>query len=189
MSLGTSELPNLSSNENTRACFKALYRYYIQVHGANRNVLAPYAAGDDHFSEILPLLISLESLEIIGESSKWQRRTFRLLYRGYRIHDYPSRRMLDSFSTSNVGSVWDDETGKKFLTKQLRDGADADDGVAPEYHPTVTVRGCRTSSASSCTSMSRDSTRTCSAGLDPQGAPGALRYQSYGSVPHWPRHD
>ncbi|KAH9173698.1 hypothetical protein EDB89DRAFT_2228558 [Lactarius sanguifluus] len=37
--------------------------------------------------------------------------------------------MLDSFSTPNVGFVWGDDTGKKFLTKQLRDGASADDGV------------------------------------------------------------
>jgi len=42
--------------------------------------------------------------------------------------------MLDTFVTPDVGFIWDDNTGEQFLTKRLRENADADGGVAPEYH-------------------------------------------------------
>ncbi|KAH9029364.1 hypothetical protein EDB83DRAFT_1894976 [Lactarius deliciosus] len=59
----TGKLPIAVQQRRTRACLKALY--YIP--GAIRDILAPYAAGEDRSSEILPLLDSPESLEIIEE--------------------------------------------------------------------------------------------------------------------------
>ncbi|KAI9434955.1 hypothetical protein H4582DRAFT_726870 [Lactarius indigo] len=59
----TNKLPESVQLPRTRACLKALY--YIP--GAIRDVLAPYAAKKNHSSRILPLLNSLESLEIINE--------------------------------------------------------------------------------------------------------------------------
>ncbi|KAH9173701.1 hypothetical protein EDB89DRAFT_1957207 [Lactarius sanguifluus] len=47
----------------------------------------------------------------------------------------PPGRMLDNFSTLNVSSIWDDDAGKKFLTRRLGDGANADGGVGPGFHP------------------------------------------------------
>ncbi|KAH9007464.1 hypothetical protein EDB83DRAFT_2461299 [Lactarius deliciosus] len=47
----------------------------------------------------------------------------------------PSGRMPDNVSTLNVGPIWDDDAGKKFLTKRLGDGTDTDGGVGPGFHP------------------------------------------------------
>ncbi|KAH8991223.1 hypothetical protein EDB92DRAFT_684761 [Lactarius akahatsu] len=132
----TSKLPESIQQPRTRACLKALY--YIP--GAIRDVLAPYAAGEPHFSEILPLLNSPESLEVIEELWDTPNDDVALSVRcaaavvtAFMI--IPPGRMLDNFSTLNVGSIWDDEAGKKFLTKRLGDGANADGGVGPGYHP------------------------------------------------------
>ncbi|KAH9016582.1 hypothetical protein EDB85DRAFT_2295129 [Lactarius pseudohatsudake] len=114
----------------TRACLKALY--YIP--GAIRDILAPYAAGEDHSSEILPLLDSPESLEIIEElwdtpddDVALSARCAAAVVTAFRISPHC---MLVNFSTPKV--IWDEE---QFLNKRLHDGADADGSVGPEYHP------------------------------------------------------
>ncbi|KAH9173713.1 hypothetical protein EDB89DRAFT_684384 [Lactarius sanguifluus] len=126
----TSEVPKAVQQRRTRACLKALY--YIP--GAIRDMLAPYAAGEDHFSEILPLLNTPESLEIIEELWDTPNDDVALSVRcaaavvtAFRISP---RRMLDNFSTPNV--IWDEE---QFLNKRFHDGADADGGVGHKYHP------------------------------------------------------
>ncbi|KAI9439593.1 hypothetical protein H4582DRAFT_2215000 [Lactarius indigo] len=124
----TSKLSRPVQQRRTRACLKALY--YIP--GAIRDILAPYAAGEDHFTDILPLLNSLESLEIIDEL--WDTptddvalsvRCTTAVVAAFRI---TPRRMLDNLPTPN--SIWDEE---QFLNKRLRDSASG--GVGPEYHP------------------------------------------------------
>ncbi|KAH8978309.1 hypothetical protein EDB86DRAFT_3108778 [Lactarius hatsudake] len=94
----TSELPKAAQQRRTRACLKALY--YIP--GAIRDMLAPYAAGEDHFSDILPLLNTPESLEIIDELWDTPNNDVALSVRcaaavvtAFRISP---RRMLDNFS-------------------------------------------------------------------------------------------
>ncbi|KAH9037354.1 hypothetical protein EDB84DRAFT_1437485 [Lactarius hengduanensis] len=126
----TSKLLKPVQQRRTRACLKALY--YIP--GAIRDILAPYAAGADYFSEILPLLNSPESLEIIDEL--WDSpnddvalsvRCSAAVVTAFRT---TPRRTLDNLSTPNV--IWDEE---RLLNKRLRDIVDTDGGVGPEYHP------------------------------------------------------
>ncbi|KAH9033171.1 hypothetical protein EDB83DRAFT_2319051 [Lactarius deliciosus] len=126
----TSKLPESVQQLRTRACLKALY--YIP--GAIRDILAPYAAGEDHFSEILPLLNTPQSLEIIEELWDTPNDDVALSVRcaaavvtAFMIT--PPDSIIDN------GSIWDEETGKKFLTKRLSDNADADSDIVPEYYP------------------------------------------------------
>ncbi|KAH9037355.1 hypothetical protein EDB84DRAFT_1142497 [Lactarius hengduanensis] len=132
----TSKLPESIQQPRTRACLKALY--YIP--GAIRDILAPYAAGEHHFSDILPLLNSPESLEVIEElwdtsddDAALSVRCAAAVVTAFMI--IPPGRMLDNFSTLNVGSIWDNDAGKKFLTRRLGDGANTDGGVGPGFHP------------------------------------------------------
>ncbi|KAH8977815.1 hypothetical protein EDB86DRAFT_3109106 [Lactarius hatsudake] len=132
----TSKLPESIQQPRTRACLKALY--YIP--GAIRDILAPYAAGEHHFSDILPLLNSPESLEVIEELWDTSDEDVALSVRcaaavvtAFMI--IPSGRMPDNVSTLNVGPIWDDDAGKKFLTKRLGDRANTDGGVGPGFHP------------------------------------------------------
>ncbi len=131
-----SNLSKSIQQKRTQTCLKALY--YIP--GAIRDLLASYAAGKHYCLEILPLLNSPESLEIIDEL--WDTpnvdvalsvRCAAAVVAAFMIT--PPRRTLDNFVTPDVAFIWDDDTGKHFLTKRLRDGASADRGVAPEYHP------------------------------------------------------
>ncbi|KAI9439014.1 hypothetical protein H4582DRAFT_2128559 [Lactarius indigo] len=59
----TNGLPRSDQRRRTRACLRALY--YIP--GAIHDVLAAYAAREEHFQEVSPLLNTPESLEIIDE--------------------------------------------------------------------------------------------------------------------------
>jgi len=129
----TSRLPKSVQQRRTRACLMALY--YIP--GAIRDVLAPYAAGKHYCLEILPLLNSPESLEIIDELWDTPNDDVALSVRcaaavvaAFMIT--PPSSTLDNFVTPGVGFIWDDITGKQFLAKRLRVG---DDGVTPQYHP------------------------------------------------------
>ncbi|KAH8991216.1 hypothetical protein EDB92DRAFT_684308 [Lactarius akahatsu] len=132
----TSQLPKSVQQRRTRACLKALY--YIP--GAIRDVLAPYAAGKHYCLEILPLLNTPESLEIIDElwgspndDVALSVRCAAAVIAAFMIT--PPRRTLDNFVAPDVGFIWDDNTGKQFLAKRLRVGVDADSGAVPEYHP------------------------------------------------------
>jgi len=127
---------NSIQQQRTRACLRALYC----IPGAIRDVLAPYAVGKHYCLEILPLLNSPDSLEIIDELWNTPIHEIALSVRcaaavvaAFMIT--PPRRVLDNFVTSNVGFIGDDNTGKEFLAKRLRVGAGADGAVAPEYDP------------------------------------------------------
>ncbi|KAI9439621.1 hypothetical protein H4582DRAFT_1538334 [Lactarius indigo] len=132
----TSHLPKSVQQRRTRACLRALY--YIP--GAIRDVLAPYAAGRHYCLEILPLLNTPESLEIIEELWDTPNDDVALSVRcaaavvaAFMIT--PPRLALDNFVAPDVSFIWDDNTGKQFLANRLRVGVDADSDVVPEYHP------------------------------------------------------
>ncbi|KAH9013839.1 hypothetical protein EDB85DRAFT_900820 [Lactarius pseudohatsudake] len=126
----TSKLPKSVQQPRTRACLRALY----DIPGAIRDVLAPYAAGKHYCLEILPLLNTPESLEIIGELWDTPNDDVALSVRcaaavAAAFMITPPRRTLDNFVTPDVGYIWDDNTGKQFLEKRFRFGTDADGDV------------------------------------------------------------
>ncbi|KAH9055001.1 hypothetical protein EDB87DRAFT_1834477 [Lactarius vividus] len=125
----TSKLPESTQQPRTRACLKALY--YIP--GAIRDLLSPYAAKETHSSKILPLLNSPESLEIIDELQDTPNDDVALPVRC--VAAVVAAYMITSPAptTPNVGFIWDDDAGKKFLTKRVGDGAGADGIVDPVY--------------------------------------------------------
>ncbi|KAI9442028.1 hypothetical protein BJY52DRAFT_1229238 [Lactarius psammicola] len=128
----TSRLPKSIQQRRTQACLRALY--YIP--GAIRDVLAPYAAAEQHCLNILPLLDSTESLEIVDELWNTPNDDVALSVRcvaavvaAFMIN--PPSNTLDD-ETPGVGFIWGDTTGKQFLAKRLHVD---DDGVTPQYHP------------------------------------------------------
>ncbi|KAI9449808.1 hypothetical protein BJY52DRAFT_223148 [Lactarius psammicola] len=132
----TSKLPKSVQQRRTRACLKALY--YIP--GAIRDVLAPYAAGRHYCLEILPLLNSPESLDIIDELWDTPNDDVALSVRcaaavvaAFMIT--PPRPTLDNFVTGNTQFIWEGNAGKRFLSKRLCISAGADGGGAPEFDP------------------------------------------------------
>ncbi|KAI9439631.1 hypothetical protein H4582DRAFT_1941910 [Lactarius indigo] len=110
----------------------ALYR----IPGAKCSLLALYPAGEHHFSKILPLLDSLETINELWDTPKddvtLSVRCAAAAVAAFMIT--PTRRVLDNFLIPNVFFIWDYNTGKQFLDKRLRVGAGADNGVAPEFH-------------------------------------------------------
>ncbi|KAH9173653.1 hypothetical protein EDB89DRAFT_2068446 [Lactarius sanguifluus] len=115
---------NSIQQQRTRACLKALYC----IPGAIRDVLAPYVVGKYYCLEILPLLNSPESLDIIDELWDTPIRDIALSVRcaaavvtAFMIT--PPRRVLDNFVTPDVGFIGDDNAGKRFLAKRLRFGS------------------------------------------------------------------
>ncbi|KAH8977926.1 hypothetical protein EDB86DRAFT_2861363 [Lactarius hatsudake] len=116
--------------QRTRACLKALY--YIP--GAIHDILAPYAAGEHYCLELLPLLNSPESLEIIEELWDTPNDDVALSVRcaaavvaAFMIT--PPRRALDHFVTRTIPLIWEDDVGKEFLSKRLGISAGADGGA------------------------------------------------------------
>ena len=131
------DLPKPIQQKRIRTCLKALY--YIP--GAIHDLLSSFATRKHYCLEILPLLNSLESLEIIEEL--WDSpnddvalsvRCAAAVVAAFIIT--PPRYTLDSFVDSSIyGFIGDDSTGKQFLAKRLI-GREADDGgVAPDIHP------------------------------------------------------
>ena len=132
----TNKLSKPIQQRRTRACLRGLYH----IPGAIRDVLAPYAARKYYCLEVLPLLNSPESLEIIDEL--WNTpnddvglsvRCAEAVVAAFMIT--PPRRTLDTFLTPAVGFIGDNSAGKQFLAKRLRVGPTADGGIAPEFHP------------------------------------------------------
>ncbi|KAH9033198.1 hypothetical protein EDB83DRAFT_1834103 [Lactarius deliciosus] len=119
----TSGLQESARKQRTQACLKALY--YIP--GAIRDVLAPYAAMENHASEILPLLNSPESLEIIKELQTKSNDDVSIPVRC--VAAVVAAYMITSSPPPNV---LDHDSRKQFLDKRLR--IDGDGGVAIEYH-------------------------------------------------------
>ena len=130
------DLPKPTQQKRTRACLKALYH----IPGAIHDLLASFAARKHYCLEILPLLNSPESLEIIDEL--WDSpiddvalsvRCVAAVVAAFIIS--PPYVTLDLFLDSSVyGFIGDDYAGKQFLAKRLI-GRAPYGGVAPEIHP------------------------------------------------------
>ncbi|KAI9439582.1 hypothetical protein H4582DRAFT_1537506 [Lactarius indigo] len=125
----TSKLQKSVQRRRTRVSLKALY--YIP--GTIRDLLAPYAAGEHYCLEILPLLNSPESLEVINEL--WDTpdddvalsvRCAAAVVAAFMIT--PPHRLLNNFVTSTTPLIWKGDTGKQFLSKRLGINAGTDGG-------------------------------------------------------------
>ncbi|KAH8991231.1 hypothetical protein EDB92DRAFT_685064 [Lactarius akahatsu] len=119
--------PQYDRPQRTWVCLKALY--YIP--GAIHDLLAPYAAGEHYCLELLPLLNSPESLEIIDELWDTPNDDVALSVRcaaaviaAFMIT--PPHRALDHFVTSTIPFIWKHEAGKRFLSNRLGISAGAD---------------------------------------------------------------
>ena len=129
----TNNLLKPIQQKRTRACLRALY--YIP--GAIRDVLASYAAGKHYCLEILPLLNSPESLEIIEELWDTPNDDVALSVRctaavvaSFMIT--PPLHLLENFVTPDVRFIGDDNASQEFLAQRIRVSADANGGVTPE---------------------------------------------------------
>ena len=130
----TNKLSKPIQQRRTRACLRALYH----IPGAIRDVLAPYATKKYYCLEVLPLLNSPESLEIIDKLWNTTNDDVALSVRcaaavvaAFMIT--PPRRTLDTFVTPTDGFIGDNIAGKQFLARRLR-VVPEDGSVAPEFH-------------------------------------------------------
>ena len=130
-----SNLSKPIQHNRTQACLWALY--YIP--GAIRDLLAMYAAGKHHCTEVLPLLNSPESLKIIDE----------LIKKYYYSNDDVAISVRCAaavvaafiitpplmFVSVTDGLKWDKGPGRQFLDERLRDDPDASPDAAPDDIP------------------------------------------------------
>ena len=132
----TSDVSKFVQQRRTRTCIRTLFH----IPGAIRDVLAPFAAGEHYCHEILPLLNSPESLEIIVEL--WDSpnddvalsvRCAAAVVAAFMIT--PPRHLLENFATHGSRFIGDDDASQEFLAERIRVSADANGGVAPEYLP------------------------------------------------------
>jgi hypothetical protein len=110
--------------KRTQACLRALY--YIP--GAIRDLLASYAASKHYCLEILPLLNSPESLEIIEELWDSPNDDVALSVRcaAATVASFmitPPHHLLQSFLNPDVRFIGDDNTVQQFLANRLSVGA------------------------------------------------------------------
>lgn len=113
--------------QRIKACLRALH--YIP--GAIRDLLAPYAAKKYYCLQILPLLNSIESLEVIEELWNSQRDDVALsvLCTAAVVYSFmitPPRSMLGNLSSVSI--IGDIPEGKQFLSRRLA-GADPGEDV------------------------------------------------------------
>ena len=123
-------------HKRTQVCLRALY--YIP--GAIRDVLATYAAGEHYCMEILPLLNSPESLQIIEELWDTPNDDVALSVRcaAAAVASFmitPPLHLLENFVSPDFRLIRDDDAGEEFLAERIRISTDANGGVAPEYLP------------------------------------------------------
>ena len=116
----TSGLLESIRRRRTQACLKALY--YIP--GAIRDVLAPYAARTYYCLEILPLLNSSESLDLIEELMDTADDDVALSIRcvAATISTFiitPPVGVLDKFLSRGVQFIGGEEPGSRFLSRRL----------------------------------------------------------------------
>jgi hypothetical protein len=129
-------MSNLSEpigSQRIKAYLKVLY--YIP--GAIRDLVAPYAAGKYYCLEILPLLNSIESLEIIDELWDSPRDDIALSVRCtaavvYSFMITPPRRTLEKFSPPRVSFIGNIQEGKQLLSRRL---VGADPGASVPIAP------------------------------------------------------
>ena len=117
----TSGFSEFIRQRRTQACLKALY--YIP--GAIRDVLAPYAARTYYCLEILPLLNSSESLDLIEELRDTADDDVALSVRcvAATISAFiitPPVCVLDKFLSRGVQFIGKEEPGSKFLSRRLQ---------------------------------------------------------------------
>jgi hypothetical protein len=131
----TSNLPKHIQQRRTQTCLRALY--YIP--GAIRDLLASYAAGKHYCLELLPLLNSPDSLEIIEELWDTPNSDVALSVRcaaaavaAFTIT--PPLHVLEYFLAPDVPFIGEDLTCEQFLAKRLSFGADVYDGAIPDYN-------------------------------------------------------
>ncbi|KAI9439663.1 hypothetical protein H4582DRAFT_1942082 [Lactarius indigo] len=127
---------NSIQQQRTRVCLRALYC----IPGAIRDVLAPYVGGKYYCLEILPLLNSPESLEIIDELWDTPIREIALSVRCAAAvvtvsMITPPRRVLDNFVTPDVRFIGDVKAGRRFLAKRLRFSPFAPDTISCDDPP------------------------------------------------------
>ena len=129
-----SNLSKPIQQKRTQACLKALY--YIP--GAIHDLLASYAAGKHYCLEILPLLNSPESLEIIDELWNTPNDDVALSVRcaaaavaAFMIT--PPYHVLENFLNPDVRFIGNDDAGQQFLADRLRVGADVHSGGGRQY--------------------------------------------------------
>jgi hypothetical protein len=119
----TRNLSEHNQQRRTQTCLRALY--YIP--GAIRDMLASYSAGKHYCLEILPLLNSPESLEIIEELWDSSNDDVALSVRcaaavvpAFMIT--PPRSVLEYFLPPDVRFIGDEYVGQRFLANRLRVG-------------------------------------------------------------------
>jgi hypothetical protein len=131
---------NLSKNDQKKriqTSFRALYH----IPGAIRDLLAPYRTEEYYCAEMIPLLNTPESLDIINElwstylndDAALSVRCVAAVVAAFIIT--PPRDLLHGFLDETFGFIGDENTGKQFLSMRLCVGPMADGGVAPELHP------------------------------------------------------
>ena len=130
----TSDLSEPIRRQRIKACLKALY--YIP--GAIRDLLAPYAAKKYYCLEILPLLNSIESLEIIEELRNTPRDDVALsvwcaaaVVSSFMIT--PPRGTLETFLPPKTPFIGNIRAGKQFLSRRLA-GARVDLSPGTDLH-------------------------------------------------------
>jgi hypothetical protein len=133
------DLSKYNQQKRLKTCFKALY--YIP--GAVHDLLAVHIPDEAPLFWLLPLLDTLESLEIIDDlwDSKdpnddvaLSARCVAAVVAAFMIT--PPRRMLEAPAWTRYFSfIGDDDTGKQFLANRLRVGPTADGDISPEIHP------------------------------------------------------
>ena len=116
----SSGLSGFVQQRRTQACLKALY----YVPGAIRDVLAPYAAGEYHCLELLPLLNSPESLSLIEKLWNTANDDVALSVRcvtaaitAFIIT--PPDSVLEKFLPSGVRFIGRETPGSDFLSRRL----------------------------------------------------------------------
>ena len=117
----TSDLSGYVQQRRTQACLKALY----YVPGAIRDILAPYAAGEYHCLELLPLLNSIESLSLIeklwdtaNDDVALSVRCVAAAITAFMIT--PPDAVLEKFLPSGVQFIGGETPGSDFLSRRLR---------------------------------------------------------------------
>ena len=131
----TSDLSKPIRQQRIKACLKALY--YIP--GAIRDLLSPYAAGKYYCLEILPLLNSIESLDVIEELWDTPRDDVALSVKCAAAVVYsfmitpPRRALLETLLPRDVPFIGNIEAAKELLSKRVVGACPGTSiGIAPD---------------------------------------------------------
>jgi hypothetical protein len=132
-----SDLPKHKQQKRLKTCCMALYF----IPGAIHDILAAYIADDRLLLHLLPLLDTMESLEVVDEL--WDEpnddvvlsvRCVAAVVTAFIITP-PRGALEDPHMTRHFSFIGYDNTSKQFLAKRLHVAPTADGVVAPEVHP------------------------------------------------------